>query len=141
MNMKSSIKPAHLWRVRGTQVQMAVIYTDRMLQETKQQQQRVTMLFFCFVFFLLLLFLSYRKSEKVTAKRNSLCTWKGRYAGSCAADPGASQNDLSVKKKKRQKKLSTFSILRGSQKIEKNIKAVSFCYQTAYSKTVFPNLF
>lgn len=36
--------------------------------------------------------------KRITAAEScdSLCTWRGRYAGSCAADRGASQNDLSV---------------------------------------------
>lgn len=40
--------------------------------------------------------------KKVTAGegRDSLCTWRDRCAGSCAADPEASQNDLSVGKRK-----------------------------------------
>lgn len=40
--------------------------------------------------------------KRVTAgeSRDSPCTWRDRYAKSCAADPGASQNDLSVGKRK-----------------------------------------
>lgn len=37
---------------------------------------------------------------RIAESRNSLCTWRGRCAGSCAADPGALQNDLSVGKRK-----------------------------------------
>lgn len=36
--------------------------------------------------------------------RDSLCTWRGRYAASCAADPEASQNDLSVGNRKERAK-------------------------------------
>ena len=41
-----------------------------------------------------------KKRKKSSWNTDSLCTWRGRYVGSCAADPGASQSDLSAEEKK-----------------------------------------
>lgn len=51
------------------------------------------------------------KRTAAAESRHSLCTWRGRYAGSCAADPGASQNDLSVGKREKKEQRGCIHIL------------------------------
>lgn len=117
MNMKSSIKPAHLWRVAA-------------------EGDNVVFLF-CFFFY----FCYFCHTEKVLCHceekltlymersiRRELCSWSRSFT------------KRSLCKKKRDKRncqlFQSWEVVK-----KKKIKAVSFCYQTAYSKTVVPNLF
>lgn len=67
-----------------------------------------------------------KKLLSAAGSSDSLCTWRDRYAGSCAADPGASQNGLSVGKKK--EKLRFLYFCQTVRKTDMNV--LSLCVST-----------
>lgn len=70
-----------------------------------------------------------KKLLSAAGSSDSLCTWRDRYAGSCAADPGASQNGLSVGKKK--EKLRFLYFCQTVRKTDMNV--LSLCVSTEHT--------